>query len=201
MFCRKCGQQISDDATFCPSCGSQQASGNSVAKSDPGLLKALVVTGGGAILTLIALAPDWLSLRCAGDECDGGSIALDAFGSVKSELMRLFSDWDPMWIGCGLPTVLMILCAVVGIGSVAYAFFTGVPKRKLWLLAGLLSLICIIANFGYLEGYALTWDPSSGYRYDDDSYTIYATPHAGWILALLGAVTMIVGSRMGRSGN
>jgi hypothetical protein len=92
------------------------------------------------------------------------------------------------WFGAALPPILIILFAYIAFLSIVYALVTGQHLRKLWTLLALLSVAALLANFLYL----CVDDVSKDYSWGN--VNIYVTPRIGWILALIGAMAVGIGS-------
>ena len=151
-------------------------------------IKAALVTAIGSILMLIALAVDWYTYRCFGDDCESW-MKLDVdFGNLTGDTGLL----DINFAGSGLPLIFLIIFASVILLSVGYSLFSGKVTKKLWIWLGSLAIVVLLINFGYLLGDALTSD--------EDWYdvTSYVTPHAGFILALIGSIAVLVGAGMAK---
>lgn len=202
MFCVRCGTKVPEDAAFCKSCGNPMSSvagggpqatalGSSttfagVRPSFP--VGSVLAAGIGSTLMLIALALDWYTVRCSGDNCYGWPNPSLDFGNLTGDADIL----DLNWAGSGLPLVFMIIFASAILLSVGFALLTGTLMRRLWAWVAGLSIVCLVANFGYMLGDTLTSDSD---WYD---VTWYATPHAGWVLAFVGAIVVLIGSAMGK---
>jgi len=152
----------------------------------PAAVKGVIVAAAGAIMMLIALALDWYTVRCAGDGCSGGSPNLSFGDLMDSEGLN--------WAGDPLPLILMIVFASIALLTIGYFMLSGTLVKKLLIWLGVLSLLCLIGNFVYLLIELLTEEWGSYYsRYDP---TVYITPHAGWSIAFIGALVVIIGSSM-----
>lgn len=199
--CHSCGVELPDTAAFCHACGNP-VSGSAGATAQTRATRTvpafsgarrtfpvgpIVVATIGAILMLIALAPDWYTVRCAGDDCYGATYEVDF-----DNLMNDTDIMDVNWAGAGLPLVFLIIFASVILLSVCYSLFSRTAARKLWIWLGSLSIILLLINFGYLLSDALTEDVGS---YD---VTPYITPHAGFVLALIGVIAVLVGAGMAK---
>ena len=227
MFCTKCGKEISESAAFCqgcgnpiagkvqagvcPSCGTElpdtaafcHVCGNPAQRSGAtGVSRPTTAFAGagrgfpvgstllgamGAVLMLITLALDWYSIKCSGDDCWPGISANLDFGNLTSDTDILGFNWA----GSGLPLVFIIVFASVTILSLGYPLLTRSVPRKLWNWLGSLSIVSLVISFVYVLVEALTDDSDVG-------GTLYNTPHVGWVLALVGAIAILVGAGMAK---
>jgi len=95
-------------------------------------------------------------------------------------LENRFEIDDLNWSVTTLLLIIIIVFSSIVILSAVYALATGQRFKKLWILLSLLSAAALIANFLYLR-YVLS-----------DFWEI--TPYDGWILALIGAMAISIGS-------
>jgi len=149
----------------------------------PAAVKGVIVAAAGAIMMLIALALDWYTARCAGDDCRGA-------GSVNIDFGDLMDSEGLNWAGDPLPLILMIVFASITLLTIGYFMLSGTLVKKLLTWLGVLSLLCLTGNFVYLLVEVMT--EATDY-YD---ITPYITPHAGWSIAFIGALVVIIGSSM-----
>lgn len=198
MICPECGVEVPDT---CPSCGAKirmdaaddgQADSSSIKEDQVSKKSAIhpsvTITGLGAILMLISMIPNWYTRRCSGPDCSGLENTSINFGDLTSDP----GAFDLVWPGSGLPLMLMVLCASYVLLSIVYSFVTGAVMRQIWAWLGGISLICLVVNYGYVLGEMIVED--TGYL----DYTLYVTPHAGWVLAVIGTVAVITGSDLAK---
>jgi hypothetical protein len=134
---------------------------------------------------LIALAVPWYTIRASG----GGSENISL-----GDLLTPEGPNNPNWAGSGLPIVLIIICASLGLLSVGYALMSGSQPKKLWAWLGSLSVICALINLGYI----LWWVIDTVNDLSNGEVSAYTTPHAGFFLAFFGAIALVASSAMGR---
>jgi hypothetical protein len=206
MFCNNCGAQIPEGSDFCQTCGkSVDLSPVSPDSAPPpstttgwqlprwGSTEAnrVLAVAGGASMMLIALAVPWYTawLRGPGWSNSANMWFRDLMDTSTGEHLR------PNWLGWGLPIVLIIVFASLCLLSVIYGLMRRSQPRRFWLLLGILSLLSALANFGYVSWFMTHFTRDLCYGGNCSCYT---TPHAGFVLALLGAVALILGSAIGR---
>lgn len=200
MFCNKCGTQVPEGSKFCQACGSSvsptslapdsmpppgRAFGRHLARQGISHATSSLVAAGGAILMLIALAVPWYTLRAS----DGtrGNVSLGILLNPKG-------SGNPNWAGSGLPVVIIIVCASVSLLFVGYALMTGSQQKKLWAWLGSLSVVCALANLGYI----LWWTIHTTNAISNGEVSAYITPHAGFLLAFFGAIALVASSAVAR---
>lgn len=202
-FCSACGTSNPTKGRFCQTCGRDlqgSVSGPAYAPAPGHATPAqnarqgsrlppasLIVIGLGAILMLVAMVPDWISLRCSGKDCG------QSLGISWGDLARGSNDkinWHLNYLGYGLPLILLVVFGAVALLSLIYSWAKGKSPKRLWIGLGILSLLGLLVNFIYIlvEAIRSTTDITN------INATLYATPAAGWILAFVGAVMMIIGA-------
>ncbi len=191
MLCNKCGAEIPENTKFCRKCGSP-VSLKAVRRQRPlwGRIEVIssLVVAGGAILMIIALAIPWYTARVSGS---GVEVSGSSNMFVDELLDHIGPGWSA-WTGLGLPIVLIVFFASLCLLSVGYALIRRSQPRRLWYWLASLSILSLLANFGYTTWYVMdyTSEISDGFGQG------YITPHAGSILALFGAIVIILGSEM-----
>jgi len=137
----------------------------------------------GAMMMLITMTLDWYTVH---GTVHGHEYPPLDFESLTNDHTLTWLGLN--WFGAALPPFLVILFASIAFFSIIYAFVTGQRFRKLWIWLSLLSVAALIANFVYLCLDDVSADYSSGI------VNIYVTPRFGWILALIGALAVGIGS-------
>ena len=107
-------------------------------------------------------------------------------------LINETGNGGPLWAGSALPIILIIVFASVTLLSIGYCFWAVVVTRQLWAWLGGLSIVCVLGNLGYILWWMIDNTPERA------DFTFYTTPHAGSVLALLGAVAVVIGSAIGK---
>lgn len=202
MLCSKCGKELDYSDNYCRSCGKRVGEVSEIppaprlkkSQSQPVLEKALstgfLIIVAGAILLLIALSQDWYTVRCTGADCAGyENQNLDFELLTDSDFLESLAL---NWFGVALSHILMVSFASIPVFAAVFAIATGRRLKQIWTWLAFLSVAALIANFLYLllalnsKGIELAGSIDS---------TLYVTPHAGWVLAFLGAVAIGIGSR------
>lgn len=149
-----------------------------IASLPRGVVAGFLIIITGAIMILISLALNWYALHTS---YITGDFFLK-FDFLTNNHDRL-ANWGVHWSGATLPLVLVVIFASIAILSTAYALVTGQQFRKLWGWLSVLSATVIIANFVYFHVAFRVWD-----------LRIDITPYIGWVVALIGAIAMGIGT-------
>ncbi|MDD5095077.1 MAG: hypothetical protein PHV74_11990 [Dehalococcoidia bacterium] len=132
----------------------------------------IIITG--AIMMLTAMALVWYTVY-----------GYEFFFLDFDDLRHSSSvDYWVSWYGAALPLILVIVFASIAILSTFYALATGRRFKRLWIWLSLLSAAALLANFLYL---LVVY---SGKEYSED-----VRPHIGWVVALIGAIAIGIGSK------
>ena len=150
----------------------------SIVKFPATIIIGLGIVVAGAIMMLIALAFDWYTLRAS-----GYSESYNFNPMSNSDILEYL---DLTYAGSGLPLVFMIIFSVIILVAVLYSFLSGKLLARLWKWLGSLCIILLVINVVSILVEVLTADTGD---------TMYITPHAGLIIALIGAAAVIYGSR------
>ena len=187
--CPGCGAEISPDLKFCGQCGQsliqeKSAVAAPVAAVEPSagvkasvpflqlpFLKQTAVVATGAILTLISLGLSWYTT---------------AIGTIKaSELLAPGESASLVWAGWGLPVMLLIIIAALVLMSIAGSLWTRAALKRFWMGMGIFAILCVAGNAGYV-----------GWWTDDMGIFSGGLVHAGFVLAMIGSIAMLVGAIM-----
>ena len=152
MFCKNCGQQIQDGATFCPNCGTpvaQQPSqgaaqpsngnGGKAFNIDANILK--LVGMGAGFIAFLSLLFSWLS-------AEGEGLSFFGITSLASEVSGGYAF---LW-------VLMIILTLAAVIAVVGFQFLGKPKLSLYSCGVfVLDIIVVLIVKGRINSLLMGW--------------------------------------------
>lgn len=194
MNCPKCGREVPEGDSFCANCGTELSPSPPVPPVCPKcgsevnpderycgkcgynlnrfhrapFLKEAMVVSVGSILMFVSLGLPWYYSKFRSDGPYGLSelLAADRTGAV--------------WAGWGLPIVLLICVASLLVITVTVSLWKGVPTKKLWTVLGVLAIACVLGNIGAV--------------FTTKYYFYEWSVHTGFILALVGGITVVIGA-------
>ncbi|MFA4837837.1 MAG: zinc ribbon domain-containing protein [Dehalococcoidia bacterium] len=186
MLCSNCGKELEDSNISCPSCGTKYGDVpetppstrsekplSQVALLPREVAKGFLIIITGAVMMLTAMALVWYTVY-------GHEYYLLDFDDLNNSSSV---DYWVNWYGAALPLILVIVFASVAILSAVYSLATGQRFKQLWGWLSFLSAAALIANFLYL---LVVY---SGKEYSED-----VRPHIGWVVALIGAIAIGIGT-------
>ncbi len=147
--------------------------------------KAVIAVAIAAIMMLFALSLDWYTIRLTHFD-ENIIIQLDNERNLDPSLLLKNDDLD--WISTDIPVIAAALFASTALVLAMITFIRGtIFKPAVWILIGGLSISALIAGFVCLFVQVFYFD----IEHCDDS-SPYITPDAGWIIAFLAAILMII---------
>jgi hypothetical protein len=140
-------------------------------------------------MMLIALALTWYTTHVE-DVSGASASATVTFGDLMdSEGLN--------WAGNPMPLILMSVFGGATLLVVGYSWLAGIVTKerlKLWSWLGSLAALCLLANIGYMNYEGLGRESGGIFS----GYTVYFTPHVGWVMALAGALVVRISSGLAR---
>jgi len=91
--------------------------------------------------------------------------------------------WGLHWSGTILPLVMLIVFPSLALLAAVYSLAGGQRFKMLWSWFSLLAIVALMANFLYLLVIFIS-----------DVNVYFVIPQAGWVLALIGAAAIGIGS-------
>jgi hypothetical protein len=181
LVCPKCRTVLSLDTRFCGQCGEKLIPIQKTTDvTSASLLKVPLFTqvavALGSIMILASLALPWYS---------GHIFDWDVRGLLS---VANWADHEDL-LGLALPVVFVIVFASFGLLSVFWSLLRVEPGgrfwMKFWMCTGILTIVCLLLN----SIYASLW-LSRPFGYDFES---------GFVLALVGTITVLGGAVLGRA--